>query len=157
MLVDNLRSQADVFLEQRSLHDMERNAMVAVFLRHVEYYRGILFLTTNRITTFDEAFLSRIHVALHFNGLTTDTKARIWRAFVHKAGLDPAELDDTRIAHLAARDINGRQIKNACRTATSLALSRGEALRFSHLVEALDAMEDFVSEFAALQASSKPQ
>ena len=64
-----LIDEADVFLEQRSLHDMERNAMVAVFLRHIEYYRGILFLTTNRIKTFDEAFLSRIHVALHFSEL----------------------------------------------------------------------------------------
>ena len=62
--------------------------MVAVFLRHVEYYRGILFLTTNRITTFDEAFLSRIHVALHFSELPRDARARIWRAFLKKAGLE---------------------------------------------------------------------
>ncbi|KAK7023337.1 hypothetical protein R3P38DRAFT_3270910 [Favolaschia claudopus] len=54
---------ADVFLERRSLHDLERNAMVAVltFLRHVEYYHGILFkfLITNRVQALDEAFLSR--------------------------------------------------------------------------------------------------
>ena len=136
---------------------MERNAMVAVFLRHVEYYRGILFLTTNRITTFDEAFLSRIHVALHFSGLTTDTKARVWRAFLGKAGLAPGELTEERVAALAARDVNGRQIKNACRTATSLALSRGEVLRYSHLSEALDAMEEFVADFAALQAGATGQ
>ena len=43
-----LIDEADVFLEERSLHDLERNAMVAVFLRQLEYYRGILFLTTNR-------------------------------------------------------------------------------------------------------------
>ncbi|KAH9931588.1 uncharacterized protein B0H18DRAFT_1208895 [Fomitopsis serialis] len=61
-----LIDEADVFLEQRSMHDLSRNAMVAVFLRHVEYYRGILFLTTNRVTAFDPAFLSRIHIALHF-------------------------------------------------------------------------------------------
>ena len=147
--------QADVFLEQRSLHDLNRNAMVAVFLRHVEYYRGILFLTTNRITTFDEAFLSRIHVALHFTELSRETKAQIWRAFLRKAGLPAAELDDARVESLAVRDINGRQIKNACRTATSLALSRGEALRYTHIVEALDAMEEFMEEFAALQQSLK--
>ncbi|SJL04222.1 uncharacterized protein ARMOST_07583 [Armillaria ostoyae] len=52
-------NEADVYLEQRSLHDLVRNAMVAVFLRHVEYYRGILFLTTNRVKAFDEAFLLR--------------------------------------------------------------------------------------------------
>lgn len=48
-----LIDEADVFLEQRSLHDLERNAMVAVFLRHLEYYPAILFLTTNRVKTFD--------------------------------------------------------------------------------------------------------
>ena len=35
-------------------------------LHQVEYYCGILFLTTNRVKAFDEAFLSRIHVVLHF-------------------------------------------------------------------------------------------
>ena len=129
--------------------------MVAVFLRHVEYYRGILFLTTNRITTFDEAFLSRIHVALHFSELPRDARARIWRAFLKKAGLPDAELTERTIARLAARDVNGRQIKNACRTATSLALSRGEKMRMSHLDEALDAMETFVAEFTALQEGAK--
>ena len=30
-----------------------------VFLREIEYYRGILFLTTNRVGGFDEAIMSR--------------------------------------------------------------------------------------------------
>ena len=146
-----LIDEADVFLEQRSLHDMERNAMVAVFLRHVEYYRGILFLTTNRIKTFDEAFLSRIHVALHFSELSVDTKGKIWRAFLAKAGVDTSDVSDELIERLSQRDINGRQIKNACRTATSLAVSRGEKLRSAHLEEALNAMEQFMSDFASIQ------
>ena len=144
-----------MFLEKRSLHDMERNAMVAVFLRHAEYYRGILFLTTNRIETFDEAFLSRIHVSRHFGALSTSTKAQIWRAFLARAGIEPSEMSDARIEELAQRELNGRQIKNACRTATSLALSRGEKMRMSHLDEALDAMETFVAEFTALQEGAK--
>ena len=155
LLLTHSFQQADVFLEQRSLHDMGRNAMVAVFLRHIEYYRGILFLTTNRITTFDEAFLSRIHVALHFTELSRETKVQIWRAFLRKAGIPAAESDDAHVESLAAREINGRQIKNACRTATSLALSRGEALRYAHVVEALDAMEVFLEEFAVLQQSGQ--
>ncbi|KAJ7271336.1 hypothetical protein B0H12DRAFT_985608, partial [Mycena haematopus] len=52
-----------------NLHELQRNAMVAVLLHHVEYYRGILFLTNNRLQAFDEAFLVRIHVALHFGEL----------------------------------------------------------------------------------------
>ncbi|OSX56736.1 hypothetical protein POSPLADRAFT_1050435 [Postia placenta MAD-698-R-SB12] len=142
MLID----EADVFLEERSLNDQERNAMVAVFLRNIEYYTGILFLTTNRVKTFDPAFLSRIHVALNFKGLSKSAKVQIWRSFLLKAGAEPV---DDRLEELAERDINGRQIKNAVRTAHSLAVSRGEKLSSVHLAETLDAMEEFAMEFAS--------
>lgn len=54
-----LIDEADVFLEQRSLNDVARNAMVSVFLRALEYHSGVLFLTTNRVHTVDPAFQSR--------------------------------------------------------------------------------------------------
>ncbi|THG95113.1 hypothetical protein EW026_g6481 [Hermanssonia centrifuga] len=148
-----LIDEADVFLEQRSLHDLERNAMVAVFLRHVEYYRGILFLTTNRVKTFDEAFLSRIHVALHFQELSKSAKMQVWRAFLQKVGVQVGQnngLSESHLEMLADRNINGRQIKNATRTANSLAVSRREPLAFGHLLETLDAMDEFTAEFHAM-------
>lgn len=61
-----LLDEADVYLESRRNKDIERNGLVSVFLRALEYYRGVLFLTTNRVQTFDAAFTSRIHVALHY-------------------------------------------------------------------------------------------
>ena len=61
-----LLDEADVFLSQRSKHDMNRNALVSVFLRVLEYYNGLLFLTTNRVGTIDEAFKSRIHLSLYY-------------------------------------------------------------------------------------------
>ena len=61
-----LLDEADVFLEQRDLQDLDRNALVSVFLRVLEYYEGILILTSNRVGTFDEAFRSRIQLALHY-------------------------------------------------------------------------------------------
>ncbi|KAJ6587644.1 P-loop containing nucleoside triphosphate hydrolase protein [Mycena vulgaris] len=145
-----LIDEADVFLERRSLHDLERNAMVAVFLRHVEYYRGILFLTTNRVQAFDEAFLSRIHVALHFTELSEASRAQVWRAFVRKAGV--AGVSDEQIAHLARRAVNGRQIKNAVRTAHSLARGRREEVGLTHFVETLDAMDEFTTQFSEIKA-----
>ena len=100
--------------------------MVAVFLRHIEYYRGILFLTTNRIKTYDRAFVSRIHVALHYTELAQPTKAQIWRGFLAKAGVEASGVSDELIEKLSLRDINGRQIRNACRTAMALSLNREE-------------------------------
>ena len=78
------------------------------------------------------------------------TKIQIWRAFLRKTGLDEAELSDELLSKLAQREINGRQIKNACRTATSLAISRGEKMRYEHLAEALNAMEEFMTEFTTI-------
>ncbi|EGO02301.1 hypothetical protein SERLA73DRAFT_49637, partial [Serpula lacrymans var. lacrymans S7.3] len=63
-----LIDEADVFLEKRSLHEIERNALVSVALRLLEYHRGVLFLTTNRIKSFDEAFLSRFSIGEHCDG-----------------------------------------------------------------------------------------
>lgn len=35
-------------MEQRIASDLKRNALVSVFLRALEYYDGILILTSNR-------------------------------------------------------------------------------------------------------------
>ncbi|KAI0634518.1 P-loop containing nucleoside triphosphate hydrolase protein [Trametes polyzona] len=152
-----LIDEADVFLEQRTLHDMERNAMVAVFLRHVEYYHGILFLTTNRVKVFDEAFLSRIHVALHFRDLTRDARRQVWAAFLAKVGVAPGEFGDAHLDRLAEREVNGRQIKNAVRTASSLAAKKGRKTGYVDLIETLNAMDEFTAEFAAIRRESTLQ
>lgn len=60
-----LLDEAEVFLTKRNLQDLTRNAMVSIFLRALEFYSGILFLTTNRVGTIDEAFKSRIHISLY--------------------------------------------------------------------------------------------
>jgi len=149
-----LVDEADVFLEQRSLHDLERNAMVAVFLRHVEYYRGILFLTTNRVKAFDEAFLSRIHVALHFHELPFESKVQVWSVFIAKVGAT-ASVTEEQIRILAMRKVNGRQIKNAARTAQSLAIGKGEPLSFKHFLSTLEAMDDFTKKFQSIRAGNE--
>lgn len=73
-----LLDEADIYLEQRDSENLPRNALVSVFLRALEYYKGILFLTTNRVGTFDDAFISRIHVALHYRDLTDADREKIW-------------------------------------------------------------------------------
>ncbi|KAF2800360.1 P-loop containing nucleoside triphosphate hydrolase protein, partial [Melanomma pulvis-pyrius CBS 109.77] len=67
-----LLDEADVFLAERLKSDVERNALVSVFLRALEYYTGVLFLTTNRVGTLDEAFRSRIHLSLLYPAINLD-------------------------------------------------------------------------------------
>ena len=112
---------ADVFLEARSTHDLERNKMVSIFLRVLEYYEGILFLTTNRIKNIDDAFHSRIHISMRYPDLTPASRRHIWQTFVGGkggTGIGKAQLDK-----LATVDLNGRQIKNVVKTARMLARS----------------------------------
>ncbi|KAI5467372.1 hypothetical protein BGZ63DRAFT_344641 [Mariannaea sp. PMI_226] len=127
-----LLDEADVYLERRRSKDISRNGLVSVFLRALEYYRGVLFLTTNRVQSFDPAFLSRIHVALHYKNLRDEDRERIWTN-----NFDRLIRDSNNRIHIstAARDFvwnsqdvrdlkwNGREIRNVMQTALALAES----------------------------------
>lgn len=121
-----LLDEADVFLEQRSLEDLQRNALVSVFLRVLEYYDGILILTSNRVGTFDEAFKSRIQLAVHYNSLDSHQRFAIWGNFIRRLkelgeeGIDFVDLEDN-IGKLASREMNGREIRNVITTARQYA------------------------------------
>lgn len=107
----------------------------AVFLRVLEYYAGILFLTTNRIGDFDEAFASRIHMSLHYPQLTEISKIKVFKLSLRliknryasrnrKIKIDEDEILQTAGAHWRNEPEarwNGRQIRNACQTALALA------------------------------------
>ena len=122
----------------------------AVFLRLLEYYEGILFLTTNRISAFDEAFKSRIHLAIKYYPLSFETRRDLWRSFISSTGqnTEPHWLDDVALDQLASEELNGRQIKNAVRTAHALALSAGDSLNRHYFEMSLSAMRSFEKDVA---------
>lgn len=101
---------------------------------------------------YDAAFLSRIHVALHFGELDEASRGQVWRAFVRRAG-GCSGISDEELALLAQRPVNGRQIKNAVRTAHSLARARNEEVSIAHFVETLDAMDEFTEQFEGMRAA----
>ena len=109
-----LLDEADVFLEKRQHQDVHRNALVSIFLRLLEYFQGILFLTTNRVETFDDAFQSRIHIALRYEELSLKAKTEIWKLFVGRvedSGHSKiAEFREKDYEMLARNDLNGRQV-----------------------------------------------
>lgn len=137
-----LLDEADVFLSQRSHEDMKRNALVSVFLRVLEYYKGILFLTTNRVGSFDDAFKSRIHMSLYYPPLDKAQVREIFRLNITKlreieaqrqelTGEPGLQLVEADIVDFASKHYenharstgcwNGRQIRNAFQIASSLA------------------------------------
>jgi len=149
MLID----EADVFLEKRMDSDIKRNSLVSgkdaqppvclildrrrgidlagslaiymvVFLREIEYYQGILFLTSNRVGKFDDAIVSRIHVVIHYKNLDNDYRAKIWNQFFDK--LQDERGSTIKIENSARRYVlenktmvemkwNGREIRNGKR------------------------------------------
>jgi hypothetical protein len=129
-----LIDEADVFMERRSTSDLLRNSLVAGFLRALEYYEGILFLTTNRVGSFDDAFISRVHVQLYYPDFTDEQRQLVWKTFIKK--LERERKGYMRLS-LAAKEYiqksgmsnlkwNGREIRNAFQTAVSLAEYEGE-------------------------------
>lgn len=142
-----LLDEADIFLEERSLADLERNSLVSIFLRSLDYYDGILILTSNRVGTFDAAFTSRIQVSLHYPALSRSSRKRIWEIFVEileeiDLTVDIAELQ-RHLDDLSEDEMNGRQIRNCITTARSLAAFKRERLGYHHLQEAIRAAYDF--------------
>ncbi|KAJ8131176.1 hypothetical protein O1611_g2450 [Lasiodiplodia mahajangana] len=140
-----LLDEADVFLSQRETNALQRNALVSVFLRVLEYYNGILFLTTNRVGTLDEAFKSRVHFSLYYPTLGRSQTEQIMRLNLDRLeAIEKQRATSTSHKQLFIRkdDIckfagehwdrhsmsdgegrwNGRQIRNAVQIATSLAL-----------------------------------
>ncbi|KAI6887824.1 hypothetical protein KC360_g1160 [Hortaea werneckii] len=128
-----LLDEADVFLARRITGDLSRNSLVSIFLRQVEYYSGVLILTTNRVGEFDEAFVSRIHMKLHFPTLDERSTMEVWdmnlRRLGEKSHIDIRSKAIRKFAEeywkqneaMPGRQWNGRQIKNAFQTAVALA------------------------------------
>lgn len=135
-----LLDEADIFMEQRQANDIVRNAMVGVFLRLLEYYEGILFLTSNRAKNMDRAFFSRISMAIHFDDLTIEDRETIW---TRRLTLMSVAMDASEIWNLATAELNGRQIKNVIRNAMSLAAYEEREVTFDDFALVIDKGVEF--------------
>ncbi|KAH0044111.1 P-loop containing nucleoside triphosphate hydrolase protein, partial [Aureobasidium melanogenum] len=137
-----LLDEADIFLEERSPSDLKRNAFVSIFLRVLEYYDGILILTTNRVGTFDEAFKSRIQLAVHYPTLGRSDREQIWNLFLDSIKDEVKVTKHQRIA-LAKHPLNGRQIRNTIKTASQQAFYENQCLTYGHLQTAIKVANEF--------------
>lgn len=106
-----LLDEAEVLLAKRQEANLEQSAIVATFLRLLDYYEGTFFLTTNREDVIDGAFRSRITLRLSYPDLTSESRLKVWGQLLTKAKLTfsgPMEA-------LVEVDLNGRNIRNAVR------------------------------------------
>ncbi|KAK3304792.1 uncharacterized protein B0T15DRAFT_399826 [Chaetomium strumarium] len=127
-----LLDEADVFLSERE-HNVKHNSLVSVFLRVLEYYQGILFLTTNRVGKMDEAFRSRVHISLYYPPLDEKSTIEIFETNLKRTSQrkkDKLRIRSDEILEFAKYHYNdneqrvrwnGRQIRNAFHIAVALA------------------------------------
>ncbi|KAL6850625.1 hypothetical protein ACO1O0_007749 [Amphichorda felina] len=134
-----LLDESDIFLSKRNNHDLHHNAVTSVFLRSLEYYSGILFLTTNRVGIIDPAFKSRIQMSLFYPHLDRAVTIELYKKFIERAKAEQArsnsylfKIKRSELIQFAKENFrylrkknrdpwNGRQIRNAFQTAITLA------------------------------------
>ncbi|OTA64797.1 P-loop containing nucleoside triphosphate hydrolase protein [Hypoxylon sp. EC38] len=116
-----LLDEADVFLAARTSDSPERNEFVSIFLRMMEYYTGILFLTTNRVESIDHAFQSRIDLFLPYNDLSKQARRHVWEGLLARLG-HTLDVTEEALDNLSELHLNGREIKNIVKSAHMLRL-----------------------------------
>jgi len=121
-----LLDEADVYVRARG-EDLHQNAIVGVFLRVLEYYRGVLFLTSNRQTIIDDAIMSRVSAWLQYGYPTGEALLEHWRVLSDQFKVD---MTPGQVSHMAKAFpvISGRTIKNMLKLARMMAMSQGVAM-----------------------------
>lgn len=111
-----LLDEADVYIRKRD-NDLQHNAIVAEFLRTLEYFSGLLFMTTNRTDDVDDAILSRCIAVIRYDIPPAEAARQLWKTLSAQFGTD---IPDDLLEHLLARypSLSGRDIKELLKLVT---------------------------------------
>lgn len=118
-----LLDEADVYIHDRG-SDVEQNAIVGIFLRVLEYYNGVMFMTTNRPDDIDDAIASRATAKLVYKKPDVKAQFKLW-LILSKGSKIPMDVEDITKIVEKHDDLTGRDIKNLLKLATMLAMKRG--------------------------------
>ncbi|KAL8949006.1 MAG: hypothetical protein Q9222_004846 [Ikaeria aurantiellina] len=147
-----LIDEADVFLDSRGSRgeaDIYKNALVSIMLRVLEYFQGILVMTTNRVMTFDIAMLSRCHYAVNLKSLTLRQEKEIWQGYVDQLNeQNSSKKGDIEwyIKQITKNvtGLSGREIRNIFTTAQTLAQAEpSKKIEGKHLESVYDRLQKF--------------
>jgi len=108
-----LFDEADMFLaDRRVVKDYNHSAVISVFLRYLEYFPGVVFLTTNQETEIDDAVCSRA-IPLYFDPLNATSRAKIWKSHLFKGNSNLTEQAIHSICEELGNsyELDGRKVK----------------------------------------------
>ncbi len=121
-----LIDEADVYIRQRD-NSMEHNAIVAAFLRKLEYFSGLLFMTTNRADDVDDAIKSRAMAIVKYEKPKQNELKRIWQTLSAEFKMDLKESVIDQLVHNYP-DAVGRDVKELLKLAKKYNSRKGRAL-----------------------------
>ena len=121
-----LIDESDVYIHERG-DDIDQNAIVGVFLRVLEYYRGVLFMTTNRGTLVDDAIISRLTARFRYTAPSKEDQTQLWRILADQNAI---KLSDAEIAKIVkgTSNLSGRDIKNLLKLAFVAEIKSGKPI-----------------------------
>lgn len=116
----------------------------------IEYFEGILFLTTNRFEAIEGAFMSRIHVAVSYPALSTNSRRQLWQSLIARACDDriPRWSNRRFLDQVALSEVNGRKIKNIVRMEHGLARHGKQAMKSEDIFQGIAALKLFDEDIA---------
>lgn len=110
-----LLDEADVYIRKR-MKDVHQNAIVGVFLRVLEYYKGVMFMTTNLADDIDDAIESRFTARIEFMQHTPEELTRIWEILSKQLSVPVSPQDIAKMVeeypHIAGRSV--RSVLKLC-------------------------------------------
>jgi hypothetical protein len=124
-----------------------------------------MFLTTNRVFTFDPAIRSRISIAIKYNPLKRVARKQVWQQLLDMANgkISSVDMDELAMAPVNGRSaphppspylvlvvLMYREIKNTIRSAQALAVADGTELAMKHIKTVLDVQREFREDFEGL-------
>jgi hypothetical protein len=124
-----LFDEIDILLSKRN-ENIQNSAIVGVFLRLMDYFRGIMFLTTNRLEVIDEAVLSRLTLSIKYPDITKEFRKKIWLSKLQDAAI---KIDS--VEKLSDLNINGRQIRNMVRLGKIIFDNKIEEKKYIDLIK----------------------
>ncbi|CZR62655.1 uncharacterized protein PAC_12552 [Phialocephala subalpina] len=161
-----LLDEADVFLQARTQYEIKQNALVSVLLTEVEYFQGVLIMTTNRIMTIDIAVQSRLNYAIRFEYLSADALRNIFgtfQAMLDDSNCDTDERENIRswvadnVEEMRDKGTNGRDVRNLFMGTQWLAEKDGGRIRLSHLKSVYQATQKFRSEMEKIRIQKEAE
>lgn len=121
-----LLDEADVYVRARK-DDVSHNAIVAAFLRSMEYFDGLTFMTSNRGGDIDDAIKSRCIATIRYDIPGANEAKRIWRiqSEAQKVPLNDALID---LLVKTMPRLSGRDIKELLKLTSKYLNARGESV-----------------------------